>query len=196
MSQDYAKRKTKRKPANSRSSRSKPKAKPQGKHPLIWLISGIFIGVFGSFLYNLTQTSDAETETVAPTLAASKNATKDTRSEPKKVVKKGPEFEFYTTLPEAEVIIPDAEAKPVKAKEPVAYYLQASSFKSIDDAKRMRADLILQGFDVNIESNTNSKGMLWHRVILGPFANRSKMAKARSTLANKGIHPLLLKRKH
>ncbi|MBT6779648.1 MAG: carbamoyl-phosphate synthase small subunit, partial [Porticoccaceae bacterium] len=37
-------------------------------------------------------------------------------------------------------------------------------------------------------------GVVWHRVLVGPFANTSKMASARAKLAQNEIDSLLLKR--
>ena len=66
-----------------------------------------------------------------------------------------PRFDFYTILPNQEVVVPDPE--PPAKKEPKAgdkkakpvpegvYYLQAGSFRNLDDANGMRAQVILLG---------------------------------------------------
>jgi cell division protein FtsN len=49
--------------------------------------------------------------------------------------------------------------------------------------------------NTQIEKVTVRNGEVWHRVLVGPFQNRSKLAQARSTLVSNDINPLLLKRK-
>ena len=79
--------------------------------------------------------------------------------------------------------------------ETSVYILQAGSFKNAEDGDRLRAQLILMGLDARVEAVTSANGDVWHRVQVGPFEDRSKLAKARSTLIDKGIDTLLLKRK-
>ena len=66
-------------------------------------------------------------------------------------------------------------------------------FRRQNDADRLRAQLLLLNFEATIETVNNANGV-WHRVIVGPFGSRSKMAKARSILAANNINYLLLKR--
>ena len=106
-------------------------------------------------------------------------------------------FDFYTLLPEREVIVEvdRDEDDDSQAKQNTVYILQAGSFKQAADADRLRAKLILMGLDARVEPITSSNGGRWHRVQVGPFTNRSRLAKARNTLINEGIDTLLLKRK-
>lgn len=109
-----------------------------------------------------------------------------------------PRFEFYRLLPEREVKV---KVEAVSDKRNTAeqhnydYVLQAGSFRSLSDADRLRAKLIMMGLDSSIETNTNDNGKTWHRVIVGPLNNRSKRAETRSTLINQGIDTLVIKRK-
>jgi len=75
-----------------------------------------------------------------------------------------------------------------------AYYqfmLQTGAFSSVADADHVRAELIMQGFEAQIRSSTSDKGTV-HRIIVGPFPNRSKMAKARSMLIAKGVATMMI----
>jgi cell division protein FtsN len=54
--------------------------------------------------------------------------------------------------------------------------------------------LLLLNLVVTIEKVKARNGDSWHRVIVGPFKSRSKLAKARSILATHQIDSLLLKR--
>jgi len=104
-------------------------------------------------------------------------------------------FDFYTLLPEREVIVPEQEGTPDEAaSEQYQYILQAGSFKNSEDADRLRAQLILLGMTAKVDP-VSSNGSTWHRVQVGPFTSRSKLSKARSTLFDQNIDALLIKRK-
>ena len=71
--------------------------------------------------------------------------------------------------------------------------LQAGSFRQREDADRRRAELLLLGLEPKVEETNGDNGQ-WFRVYVGPFANRSAMAKARSLTAAQNIDTLVLKR--
>lgn len=62
------------------------------------------------------------------------------------------------------------------------YLVQIGSFKSRQEAERMKASLTLKGFAVNI-AQVNQQQTNWYRVVIGPFASRSLAEKARTSLA-------------
>lgn len=100
-----------------------------------------------------------------------------------------PELDFYERLPSAEVIVSE-EAITYEA-EKVTYILQAGSFRQEADADAMRVQLILMNLEAEIRK-VDSNGEIWHRVIVGPFTERTTMAKTRSTLLENSIESLLL----
>lgn len=71
------------------------------------------------------------------------------------------------------------------------YWLQAGSFRSEADADELRAMLLLQNLEARI-SDVISQDVLWHRVMVGPFASRTQMASARQALVESQIQPLLV----
>ncbi|KTD16770.1 SPOR domain-containing protein [Legionella jordanis] len=83
--------------------------------------------------------------------------------------------------------VPVAEARPVAqlaTQKQESYLLQMASFKSRQEAERLKAVLTLRGFDVSIVAAPPQQGG-WFRVILGPFsskveAERVQMAVART----------------
>ena len=173
----------------------KPKATPRKKKARksqvpgwVWLFTGIVAGVFISFLAYLADiTPEAE-----PQKAAAK--ADKTKAGPKQTV--ATKFDFYTLLPEREVIVPvEREAASSEPSQAMLYILQAGSFKSASDADRLRAKLILLGLDARVEDVSVANGDLWHRVQVGPFEDRSRLSKARGILIDQGIDTLLLKRK-
>jgi cell division protein FtsN len=125
-----------------------------------------------------------------------------------------PTFDFYSVLPEKEVVIPDAQlsaqAKAEQQKAAAAnnagsatpnttsassgYLLQVGSFPSSADADSMKAKLALQGFTANVQP-VNINGQTWHRVRLGPFASATDLEAAKQRLSTAGIHAIALKEK-
>ncbi len=115
-------------------------------------------------------------------------------------------FDFFTVLPEREVIVPDEspEIKPrtTQNTSPTAdniangekYLLQAGSFRNASDADRRRAQIILLGLEASVES-VDANGDRWHRVYVGPFLSRNKLASARNALSGEGIDTLVIRQK-
>ena len=154
----------------------------------VWLFTGIVTGVFICFLAYLADiTPEAKPEPAKKATAKHSKKTETTTAT---------KFDFYTLLPEREVIVPD-EPKEAKANpaEATIYILQAGSFRTSEDADRLRAKLILMGLDAKVDAVTVDNGDQWYRVQVGPFKDRSHLARARSTLISEGIDTLLLKRK-
>ncbi|MFI4970690.1 MAG: SPOR domain-containing protein [Lysobacterales bacterium] len=126
-------------------------------------------------------------------------------------------YDFYQVLPEAEVIIPDAElSAKAKAEQqaranptttatsttassvpatPAAtgrYVLQAGSYPDPKAADEAKAKLALVGFVAQVQPVTIN-GKTWHRVRVGPYASASELEAAKRSLADSGIHAIALK---
>jgi cell division protein FtsN len=196
----------------------------------LWIIVGTAFGIFVSFLTRLAHTpptdtgaaSAAKTLDIKSSVAAKAEAkkadekkiadekmpdTKDATAKPDetKIVTK---FDFYTLLPEREVIVPnDREAiksteKPkVVAGQPQAVtaeteqlFLQAGSFRVAQEAERRRAQIKALGLDAKVEEVTANTDT-WYRVQAGPFTSREQLSKARDQLKAAGIESLLLRQK-
>ncbi len=158
----------------------------------VWLFTGIVAGIFISFLGYL---ADIKPE-AAPDAPKGQQATEAPAEEAEDSESSGTRFDFYTLLPEREVIVPDEpEEEPDPDAEKTVYILQAGSFKTAKDADRLRARLILMGLDARVETVTVDGGDQWHRVQVGPFESRSKLANTRSRLISEGIDTMLMKKK-
>ena len=72
-------------------------------------------------------------------------------------------------------------AAPVLANKE-AYLVQLASFRRQQDAERMKASLIMKGFDANIAAVTQ-QNINWYRVIIGPYASRTDAQRAQGSLA-------------
>ncbi|BCE02526.1 SPOR domain-containing protein [Marinicellulosiphila megalodicopiae] len=91
-------------------------------------------------------------------------------------------FDFYKTLKDQEVVVPEAKPLDIKAINAAKkqYVLQAASFKNIDDANKLRAEFILGGLpETTIESSNG-----WHRVQVGPYASEIKISRAKAVITN------------
>ncbi|NWB97356.1 SPOR domain-containing protein [Pseudomonas gingeri] len=206
----------------------------------LWLAIGLSVGAFIVFLMKLEPGRGDDVKRVKQEqLKASKIAEANkTPPSPTQPVK--PKYDFYTLLPESEVIVPPeavpektlptpqtvptpttpvtpAEAAkidtaraqaalsgitpppppPVAVNKPAAvtqFFLQAGSFRKEADADKVRAQIILLGQAVAVESGT-VKDETWYRVLVGPFSNREQLTKAQKQLAGSGFNNLLLQQR-
>ena len=220
----------KKKPAPNRGA---SRYQAPAKKPVpgwFWLVCGLVIGGFMVFLFSLEPGRDEikrnKVEEARVKQANKAAAAKPASSEPVK-----PKYDFYTLLPESEVILPQQAIEPpvppaqkpvtpeeaakidaaraqaalngevpppppVIAKGPVSsqFFLQAGSFRRKDDADTLRAQLILLGQSVQVESGT-VREETWHRVLVGPFATREQLGTAQKSLAASGFSNLLLQQR-
>lgn len=194
----------------------------------IWLACGLVVGGFFMFLFSLEPGRDEIKRDKGEQVRSTKPEPKPTQPEPAR-----PKYDFYTLLPESEVILPQAleetpppvpeqkpvtpeeaakidtaraeaalngqvppPAPPVLASAPVTtqFFLQAGSFRKRDDADTVRAQIILLGQNVRVETG-KVRDETWHRVLVGPFASREQLAAAQKTLAAGGFSNLLLQQR-
>ena len=191
MTHDFAKKPKKESKNTKRPNRQNSRVNPQPKSQVpgwVWLFTGIVAGIFLCFLAFL---ADITPEKKPPTSNAISQKTSP-QQEPENTTR----FDFYTLLPEREVIVPEQQTRnDDRSQQEIIYILQAGSFKSADDADRLRAKLILLGLDARVEAVSGKGNGTWHRVQVGPFKSRSKLSATRNTLIAEGIETLLLKRK-
>lgn len=125
-----------------------------------------------------------------------------------------PTFEFYTLLPESEVVAPQVEeaqntpneaaADLVEADSAVqasqkpnqsgsSYMLQAASFKQAADAQRLADRLKNFGLMAKITKVLAHGDQTWHRVQVGPYQDNRELNRAQDLMVTQGIEPLLIK---
>lgn len=101
-------------------------------------------------------------------------------------------YEFFEILENKEILVeevPEYKSTPKgtdKDGNKIEYRLKTGSFTDPERADRLKAQLILNGFNTQIES-ADVNGKTWYRVFTGPFTNRSQMNKAQDQLVNMGI---------
>ncbi|MCJ8169608.1 SPOR domain-containing protein [Atopomonas sediminilitoris] len=176
----------------------------------LWLVAGVAIG--GVIMF-LNQLEPGGKQVQRPSAVAKPApAAKPKADEPAK-----PKYDFYTLLPESEVIVPpgaqpkvadkkpaDAAAAEAKAGDdsktaepaakPVQFYLQIGAFRSDAAADKLRAQLLLMGQDVHVESG-KVREETWYRVLAGPYGNENELKAARTTLSANGFSNLQLQRR-
>ncbi|QTH14733.1 SPOR domain-containing protein [Pseudomonas corrugata] len=201
----------------------------------LWMAIGLSVGAFIVFLMKLEPGQGDDVKRVRQEQQKATRITEANKTPPSPTQPVKPKYDFYTLLPESEVIVPPeavpektlptpqvpatpvtpAEAAkidtaraqaalagitpppapPVQKAAPVTkFFLQAGSFRKEADADKVRAQIILQGQSVSVESGT-VKDETWYRVMVGPFSNREELTKAQKQLASSGFSNLLLQQR-
>lgn len=198
MTHDFKPKKNQ--PQRKAPARGKAKSAPKQATVPGWLIllAILLLASFGYGLYYLNATRDiAEKEdTLQQVVKQATQQTADT-SQPSKTEKGSTQFEFYSLLPKQEPVMsadPAQRSAPVTKARDYHYMLQAGAFKQREDAERRRAELILSGYEAQLEPTKYNNGKTWYRLLIGPFNSQSKLAKARSELLQNNIETLVIKR--
>jgi len=214
MTQDYAKPSTTRKkgkakaqvkPGTTGRAKTKTRARtpkqvtppPRRGKSIVSLV--LLLGAFAYALYYL--------QSIPPTVSTPTVQKKqqidlsNTVQKPPKTPTKAADqrFKFYDILPESEVIPPKVDAYQYKEKtqsDQYYYLVQTGSFRQIQDAERQKATIAFQGIKANIKTVQSSNGSVWHRVMTGPFYDRSQMNSALDKLVAINIEPLVKKIKN
>ena len=187
-------------------------------HGLAWFLAGALAGGLATWVVlGRDPAAEQVRATVERTVGHSIGV--DSTTAPAK-----PKFEFYTLLPEMEVVVPDEDlAAPAPAPEPSEssdtaevpaasaaveddapgdtdpalksghYIVQVASFKSMTDADGLKAQLTLLGFQPVVQTVAIDSDEKWHRVRIGPYADRDSLEAARARLrANGHGNPLVV----
>ena len=190
----------KRKPGNNRRG---TRSGSRGIPAWFWLIGGILIGL-GVAVMLMVKGYLPEIKQHLPTLDSQPAKPEQPAlggeeiAEPKK-----PRYDFFTVLPEMEVVVPEQELKG-EADKPVPesstpdaasednYILQAGSFRNASDAEELKAQLALLGSIATVQKVTVN-GQTWHRVRIGPFRSAREANETRQMLANNQVETLVMK---
>lgn len=171
------------------------KRKTRARKPLPpWFLlgGGLLIGVASVLVFNVAK--EVEWSALWGNAQPPKTAT----AKPAETL----QFDFYTILPSQEVVVPDPEPPAKKEPKPGdkqakpvpegVYYLQVGSFRSLDDANGMRAQVILLGTEASIQSVTIDRD-IWHRVRVGPYKNLARLREVRKRLRDNRVETLLIR---
>ena len=182
----------------------------------LWLLSGLAIGLFVAFIVYLDKQPESDKNfgtAVQQELEKLKNK-KSTKIEKTASTtktskeKKEPKFNFYTILPELEVLIPESETRPPVTSKPEAsskvsskgsspgkqYVLQVGSFQNLPDAEKLKANLAFLGLSAEIQHVTVNK-QAWHRVRTGPYQNKKQLYQNQDLLKKNDINSISMELK-
>lgn len=110
----------------------------------------------------------------------------------------GRRYDFFTVLPEREVVVPREEiAERARQRDNASaergpYQLQVGSFRASQDAEALRAQLVLLGLSASLQSVTVDDET-WHRVRVGPFDSARDADAARRRLQENGFDAMVLR---
>ncbi len=172
----------------------------------VWLLAGLAIGLFAAFLVYLNKmpaqgpVDEAAREVMAKINTLKAKVEKSNASTDSKEDKPGLKFDFYSMLPEFEVMVPEDEideatGQPPEAEAPVKYIFQAGSFQSAEDADTRKAQLALLGIPTAIQKVVIDKKNTWHRVRTVPYHGRADLNRVRRLLHDNEIEFIVMKSK-
>jgi len=174
----------------------------QKKSSLPWgpMLISFAVGAFIMFLLHLKDNVPADHQSKS--------------GQEKKIEKKSaaiePTFDFYTLLPEMEVVVntPEQTKKNIvtaptqqqeqarKKPEQVSYMLQVGSFRKSSDADALKARLAFLGVESKVQKVTIDNKDTWHRVQVGPIIGRDKVDALQKQLKQNDIDSLLMRAKY
>ena len=174
--------------ANSNRRNGRSDSQVDGAPKWVVFVGGLATGVIatvvtGALLWPRTLAPAADGSDASQETATATNKAND-----------GIHYEYDDMLSTSEVPV-DAPAssettKPLDAA-PARVVLQAGSFRNRDDAENMRAQLLLLGIGPSSTREALVKGgEVWHRVLVGPFANETAMHAAQAKLQKQNIEAL------
>jgi len=171
-----------------------------GTPALPWFLAGFLLGIGASALLLFRGVFPQGQEQSTPAASGPPAEVQVPDDAGKALIEnKGTRFDFFTVLPEMEVVVPEQELAAKAAPGPTppiegdgGYVLQAGSFRNMSDADQLKARLALLGQQADIQVVTVN-GVTWHRVRLGPVQGARAADEVRRTLQSNGIETLVLK---
>ncbi len=105
-------------------------------------------------------------------------------------------YDFYHMLPKFEVVVPEKErgtrAAPAQIDRPGVYFLQAGSYRDVNVAERIRAQLAKLGIEASVQ-RVAVDADVWHRVRIGPIRDLAQLNKLRARLQQSDLDALVIR---
>ena len=152
------------------------------------LAIGLAIGLGVALVVHLHD-RDAQTVVPVPKAAAAPASAQAGEEDPAAAADTGASYDFYKMLPEQEVEVPPpapAPAKPLSTLPQGEVVLQAGSFKSQDQADKLKGRLAMYGIEAYIQRFA-LEDETWYRVRIGPVATVEELEAVRAKLAEADI---------
>ena len=186
------------------------RVKSSGTPGWMWLATGVLVGLgLAYMLFSKGMIPQPDARTVEQQQADDEGELAPARDS-QKGEEKSSRYDFFTVLPEMEVVVPEQELRRQKEQQEQAtapqvadsqaqeasgeerYVLQAGSFRSQQDAEQMKAQLALLGMSTRVQTVTVN-GTTWHRVLVGPVTGATRADEVRRQLSANGIESMVTK---
>lgn len=187
------------------AANKKPENSPGLFNTILPFITGLVLGLLITFTIYLSQQNDSwmpfqakpETsavDTTAPATAVSQQSSSEADS-----AIPPPKFDFYNILPNKELNISEWVAEEPTLQQPIVqdansvFILQVGSFKQLEAADQVKAQLALLGITADIQRVVINGQDAIYRVRVGPFTDQQKLNEARLRLQENKFEFMLLK---
>jgi hypothetical protein len=106
-------------------------------------------------------------------------------------------YDFYQMLPKFEVVVPEKErgsrvAPAAQVDRPGIYFLQVGSYRDVDVAERIHAQLGKLGIDATVQRVAVDTDV-WHRVRIGPIKDLAQLNRLRQQLHASDLDSLVIR---
>ena len=172
----------------------------------LWLLAGIVIGMFVSFLIYLQEFSPNTVPSgqvlAPPPTIVNPPRTSSTPPPPQvppvAAVEEPPQqrFQFYD-MPNADTVPEETPENPVTNSTPKPsgqYILQVGLFRNSPEAEGLKKYLQSLNIPATVEEIVQADTGKWHRVQVGPFSDLDKLNKIREKLKKKNFETILVEK--
>lgn len=160
----------------------------------MWLLAGLLIGMFLSFLIYLRDI-DSSVPAEIKSESAPAETVQSTETKPPSLT---PSFEFYDILPQSEVNPPVMAVSEVEAVDSPAVVkttppptqnistsaqiLQVGAFRDVQEAEGLKAHLAMLGIRSQVRASSADGTGVWHRVEVGPVKSFAQLERLQAQL--------------
>jgi cell division protein FtsN len=182
MAHDFAKQRSSNKSSQKKriNTKSATKTSPAKSH-WPWFFSGLLSGLLVALIGFFGFFGPGSIQNINNAISSQDRGSAGQNDE-------GTDFTFYDRLSEAEVVVDvvAVELKPEVEEDPTIYRVQAGSFNALEDAEKLRAEILLIGLDASI-SQAEVLGQTMYRVQAGPFVGNASADDAVDLLARNNL---------
>jgi hypothetical protein len=106
-------------------------------------------------------------------------------------------YDFYDGLPKFEVVVPEKEHgtrvdAAARVNRPGTYFLQAGSYRNVEDANRIQAKLARQSISASVQ-RVALDADVWYRIRIGPIKDLDQLNRVRQQLQSAEIASLVIR---
>jgi cell division protein FtsN len=141
--------------------------------------------------------SAAEAQRPTPRKSAAGDGSATTGAGPETTAAGEGKYDFYQMLPKFEVVVPEKErgsrvAPAAQVDRPGIYFLQVGSYRDVDVAERVHAQLGKLGIDASVQRVAVDTDV-WHRVRIGPIKDLAQLNRLRQQLHASDLDSLVIR---